>query len=61
MTHPKRILVTFAIAAAIAGGAAAPAMADNHTTLAHAASTQDGHTAQAGLPDVSGPAERSAQ
>ncbi|MDG9702700.1 hypothetical protein [Streptomyces sp. DH37] len=30
MTRPKKVLATFALAAALMGGAAAPAMADNH-------------------------------
>lgn len=33
MTRPKKVLATFALAAALAGGAAAPAMADNHVSV----------------------------
>ncbi|GAB7032878.1 hypothetical protein AB0G35_18480 [Streptomyces sp. NPDC021749] len=44
MTRRTRALVTVALAAAVAGIAAAPAMADNHIPTAPGFTAQDSHT-----------------
>ncbi|MBH5335302.1 hypothetical protein IHE55_11060 [Streptomyces pactum] len=43
MTRPKKVLVTFAFAAAVAAGTAVPAMADHHATVTPADAPQDAH------------------
>lgn len=43
MTRPKKVLVTFAFAAAVSAGTAVPAMADHHVSDTPVTAPEDAH------------------
>ncbi|MFG2194492.1 hypothetical protein [Streptomyces sp. NPDC048639] len=44
MSRTKKLAIAFAITAAVTGGAAAPALADNHSTGGTPVAPQDNHS-----------------